>query len=124
MQGSSSELNKFYSSIMSKVSIIHYLVHVDLLDLFLYLIPVFSLLALMRANSHLNRHLVENKKTKRQTKKKINISFMINILILISMISYMAKHEFPQKEYFYKSSISKKQIRIDQENFLLTEFNR
>ena len=44
---------------------------------------------------------------------------MINVLILASMIGYMVKHEWPQKEYFYKNSISKKQIRIDQENFLI-----
>ena len=49
---------------------------------------------------------------------------MVNILILASIVGYMFKSEFPQKEYFYKSSISKKQIRIDQENFLLSEFNR
>jgi predicted CDP-diglyceride synthetase/phosphatidate cytidylyltransferase len=109
---------------MSKVSIIHYLVHVDLFSLFIYLIPVFSLLALMRANSHLNRHLVKIDKVKKQPKKKINFGLMINILILVSIVIYMTKHEFPQKEYLYKSSISKKQIRIDQENFLLTEFNR
>ena len=124
MQGSSGELNKFYSSYMSKVSIIHYLVHVDLLSLLIYLIPVLSLLALMKANHHLSRHLVKIGKAKKQPKKKINIGVMINVLILVSIISYMVKHEFPQKEYFYKSSISKKQIRIDQENFLLTEFNR
>jgi hypothetical protein len=78
----------------------------------------------MKANSHLNRFLVTLDKNKKQPKKKINLGLMINILILVSIVSYMAKHEFPQKEYFYKSSISKKQIRIDQENFLLTEFNR
>lgn len=109
---------------MSKVSIIHYLVHVDLLSLLIYLIPVLSLLALMKANNHLSRYLVKIGKAKKQPKKKINIGLMINVLILVSIISYMVKHEFPQKEYFYKSSISKKQIRIDQENFLLTEFNR
>ena len=78
----------------------------------------------MRANCHLNRHLVRIGKVKKQPKKKINLALMVNILILASIIGYMAKHEFPQKEYFYKSSISKKQIRIDQENFLLSEFNR
>ena len=104
---------------MSKVSIIHYLVHVDLLSLFIYLIPVLSLLALMKANNHLSRYLVKIDKDKNQQKKKINLGVMINILILVSIASYMVKHEFPQKEYFYKSSISKKQIKIDQENFLI-----
>jgi hypothetical protein len=46
---------------------------------------------------------------------------MINVLILASMIGYMVKHEWPQKEHFYKNSISKKQIKIDQENFLIGE---
>ncbi len=109
---------------MTKVSIIHYLVHVNLLELFIYLIPILSLLALMKANSHLNRFLVTLDKNKKQPKKKVNLALMVNILILASIIGYMVKHEFPQKEYFYKSSISKKQIRIDQENFLLSEFNR
>ena len=45
---------------------------------------------------------------------------MINVLILVSLVGYMVKHEFPQKEYFYKSSISKKQMRIDREHFLLS----
>ena len=109
---------------MIKVSIIHYLVHVNLLELFIYLIPVLSLLALMKANGHLNRFLVTLDKNKKQPKKKVNLALMVNILILASIIGYMFKREFPQKEYFYKSSISKKQIRIDQENFLLSEFNR
>ena len=109
---------------MSKVSIIHYLVHVNLLELFIYLIPVLSLLALMKANGHLNRFLITLDKNKKQPKKKVNLALMVNILILASIIGYMVKHELPQKEYFYKSSISKKQIRIDQENFLLSEFNR
>ena len=109
---------------MSKVSIIHYLVHVNLLELFIYLIPVLSLLALMKANGHLNRFLVTLDKNKKQPKKKVNLALMVNILILASIIGYMFKRDFPQKEYFYKSSISKEQIRIDQENFLLSEFNR
>ena len=109
---------------MIKVSIIHYLVHVNLLELFIYLIPVLSLLALMKANGHLNRFLVTLDKNKKQPKKKVNLALMVNILILASIIGYMFKRDFPQKEYFYKSSISKKQIRIDQENFLLSEFNR
>ena len=109
---------------MSKVSIIHYLVHVNLLDLFIYLIPILSLLALMKANGHLNRFLVTLDKNKKQPKKKVHLALMTNILILASIVGYILKHEFPQKEYFYKSSISKKQIRIDQENFLLSEFNR
>ena len=109
---------------MSKVSIINYLVHVNLLDLFIYLIPILSLLALMKANGHLNRFLVTLDKNKKQPKKKVYLALMTNILILASIVGYILKHEFPQKEYFYKSSISKKQIRIDQENFLLSEFNR
>jgi len=92
---------------------------VNLLELFIYLIPVLSLLALMKANGHLNRFLVTLDKNKKQTKKKVNIALMINILILVSIIGYMFKREFPQKEYFYKSSISKKQIKIDHENFLI-----
>lgn len=113
-----------YSCLMIKVSIIHYISHVNLLELFIYLIPVLSLLALMKANGHLNRFLVTLDKNKKQPKKKINLALMVNILILATIIGYMVKHELPQKEYFYKSSISKKQIRIDQENFLLSEFNR
>jgi len=45
---------------------------------------------------------------------------MVNLIILASIVGYMVKHEFPQKDYFYKKSISKKQIRFDQEHFLLT----
>lgn len=104
---------------MSKVSIIHYLVHVNLIELIIYLIPVLSLVALIKANSHLKNHLVAIEKNKKQPKKKVNLPNMINVLILVSLIGYMVKHEFPQKEYFYKSSISKKQQRIDQENFLI-----
>ena len=103
---------------MSKVSIINYLVHVNLIELFIYLIPVLSLVALIKANGHLKNHLVAMK-SKKQPKKKVNIPNMINVLILVSLIGYMVKHEFPQKEYFYKSSTSKKQIKIDQENFLI-----
>jgi len=85
------------------------------------LIPVLSLVALIKANGHLKNHLVEIEKSKKQPKKKVNLALMIHILILVSIIGYMFKREFPQKEYFYKSSISKKQIRIDQENFLIGE---
>ncbi len=113
-----------YADYMFKVSILNYLAHVDLFELLIYLIPVLSLLALMKANGHLNRFLVSLNKNKKQPKKKVNLTFMVNILILASIVGYMFKREFPQKEYFYKSSISKKQIRIDQENFLLSEFNR
>ena len=103
---------------MSKVSIINYLVHVNLLELFIYLIPVLSLVALIKANGHLKNHLVAIEKSKKQPRKKVNIPNMINVLILVSLVGYMVKHKFPQKEYFYKSSISKKQIKIEQENFL------
>jgi predicted CDP-diglyceride synthetase/phosphatidate cytidylyltransferase len=112
---------KHYPRCMSKVSIIHYLVHVNLLELFIYLIPVLSLLALMKANGHLNRFLITLDKNKKQPKKKVNLAWMVNILILASIIGYMFKREFPQKEYFYKSSISKKQIKNDRENFLIGE---
>jgi hypothetical protein len=78
----------------------------------------------MKANGHLSRFLITLEKNKKQPKKKVNLALMIDVLILVSIIGYMFKREFPQKEYFYKSSISKKQIRIDQENFLLSEFNR
>jgi predicted CDP-diglyceride synthetase/phosphatidate cytidylyltransferase len=94
---------------------------VNLLELFIYLIPVLSLLALMKANGHLNRFLITLDKNKKQPKKKVNLALMVNILILASIIGYMFKREFPQKEYFYKSSISKKQIKIDRENFLIGE---
>jgi hypothetical protein len=43
------------------------------------------------------------------------------MIILVSILGYMVKHEFPQKEHFYKKSISKKQIRFDREHFLLSE---
>jgi flagellar basal body-associated protein FliL len=58
-------------------------------------------------------------KTKKQRKSKESIFTMINVIILVSMVGYMVKHEWPQKEHFYKSSISKKQIKIDRENFLI-----
>jgi hypothetical protein len=73
----------------------------------------------MKANGHLNRFLVTLDKNKKQPKKKVNLALMVNILILASIIGYMVKHEWPQKEHFYKHSISKKQIKIDQENFLI-----
>jgi hypothetical protein len=73
----------------------------------------------MKANGHLNRFLVTLDKNKKHAKKKVNIALMVNILILASIIGYMVKHEWPQKEHFYKKSISKKQIKIDQENFLI-----
>ncbi len=104
---------------MSKVSIINYLVHVNLLELFIYLIPVLSLVALIKANGHLKNHFVEIEKNKKQRKTKESLFTMINVIILASMIGYMVKHEWPQKEHFYKKSISKKQIKIDQENFLI-----
>jgi len=104
---------------MNKASIFHYLVHVNLLELFIYLMPILSLFALIKVNSHLKKHFVTIEKTKRQGKNKEGVFTMINVLILASMIGYMVKHEWPQKEYFYKNSISKKQIKIDQENFLI-----
>ena len=75
----------------------------------------------MKANGHLNRFLITLEKNKKQPKKKVNIASMIHVLILVSIIGYMFKREFPQKEYFYKSSISKKQIKIEHENFLIGE---
>jgi hypothetical protein len=81
--------------------------------------PVLSLFALIKVNSHLKKHFVTIEKTKRQGKNKEGVFTMINVFILASMIGYMVKHEWPQKEYFYKNSISKKQIKIDQENFLI-----
>ena len=105
---------------MNKVSILNYLVHVDLAELLIYLLPVLSLMALIKANSHLKRHVVTIQKTKKDRKKKNGLFTMVNVLILASIAGYMVKHEFPQKDYFYKKSISKKQIRFDQEHFLLT----
>jgi hypothetical protein len=105
---------------MNKVSILHYLVHVDLAELLIYLLPVLSLIALIKANSHLKRHVVTIQKTKKDRKRKNGLFTMVNVIILASIVGYMVKHEFPQKDYFYKKSISKKQLRIDQEHFLLT----
>ena len=105
---------------MNKVSILNYLVHVDLVELFVYLLPVLSLIALIKANSHLKRHVVTIQKTKKDRKKKNGLFTMVTVIILASIVGYMVKHEFPQKDYFYKKSISKKQIRFDQEHFLLT----
>ena len=105
---------------MNKVSLLHYLTHVDLVELFVYLLPVLSLIALIKANSHLKRHVVTIQKTKKDRKKKNGLFTMVNVLILASIAGYMVKNEFPQKDYFYKKSISKKQIRFDQDHFLLT----
>ncbi len=104
---------------MSKVSIINYLVHVNLLELFVYLMPVLSLFALIKANNYLKKHFVSIVKNKQKIKSGGSLFTMINVIILASMIGYMVKHEWPQKEHFYKKSISKKQIKIDQENFLI-----
>ncbi len=104
---------------MNKVSIFHYLAHVNLFELFIYLIPVLSLFSLIKVNTHLKKHFVAIEKSKKQRKGKEGIFTMINIIILASMVGYMVKHEWPQKEHFYKNSISKKQIKIDQENFLI-----
>ena len=104
--------------IMNKVSLLHYLTHVNLVDLLIYLLPVMSLIALIKANSHLKKHLVTIAKNKRERKKKDGLFKMIHIIILASIIGYMVKHEFPEKEKFYKTSISKKQIRFDREHFL------
>ena len=105
---------------MNKVSILNYLVHVDLAELLIYLLPVLSLIALIKANSHLKRHVVTIQKTKKNRKNKNGLFTMVNVIILASIAGYMVKNEFPQKDYFYKKSISKKQIRFDQEHFLLT----
>ena len=105
---------------MNKVSLLHYLVHVDLLELLIYLLPVLSLIALIKANSHLKKHVITIQKTKKDRKRKNGLFTMINVIILVSIVGYMVKHEFPQKEYFYKKSISKKQMRFDREHFLLS----
>ncbi len=105
---------------MNKVSLLHYLVHVNLVELLIYLLPVLSLIALIKANSHLKKHVITIQKTKKDRKRKNGLFSMVNIIILASIVGYMVKHEFPQKDYFYKKSISKKQIRFDQEHFLLT----
>jgi Na+/H+ antiporter NhaD/arsenite permease-like protein len=105
---------------MNKISFLHYLTHVNLTELLVYLLPVISLIALMKANSHLKKHLVIIQKSKKDRQKKDGLFKMINIIILVSILGYMVKHEFPQKEHFYKNSISKKQMRIDREHFLLS----
>ena len=105
---------------MNKVSIFHYLVHVNLTELLVYLLPVLSLIALMKANSHFKKHVITIQKSKKERQKKDGLFKMINIIILVSILGYMVKHEFPQKEHFYKNSISKKQMRIDREHFLLS----
>jgi Na+/H+ antiporter NhaD/arsenite permease-like protein len=105
---------------MNKVSIFHYLTHVNLTELLVYLLPVLSLIALMKANSYFKKHVVTIQKSKKERQKKDGLFKMINIIILVSILGYMVKHEFPQKEHFYKNSISKKQMRIDREHFLLT----
>ena len=105
---------------MNKVSIFHYLVHVNLTELLFYLLPVLSLIALMKANSHFKKHVITIQKSKKERQKKDGLFKMINIIILVSILGYMVKHEFPQKEHFYKNSISKKQMRIDREHFLLS----
>ena len=105
---------------MNKVSFLHYLVHVDLLELLIYLLPVLSLIALIKANSQLKKHVITIQKTKKDRKRKNGLFTMVNVIILVSIVGYMVKHEFPQKEYFYKKSISKKQMRFDREHFLLS----
>ena len=105
---------------MNKISFLHYLTHVNLTELLIYLLPVLSLIALIKANNHFKRHVVTIQKSKKERQKKNGTFRMINIIILLSILGYMLKHEFPQKEHFYKNSISKKQIRIDRENFLLS----
>jgi Na+/H+ antiporter NhaD/arsenite permease-like protein len=103
---------------MNKISFLHYLTHVNLIELFIYLLPVLSLTALIKANSHLKRHVINIEKEKKKRDKKNNLFRIIHIVILISMFGYMMKNEFPQKEYFYKNNMSKRQIRFDKENFL------
>ncbi len=105
---------------MNKISFLHYLTHVNLYELFIYLLPVLSLISLIKANGHLKKLLVTIEKEKKKREKKDGLFKMINIIILFSILGYMVKNEFPQKEYFYKSSISKKQIRIDRQHFLLS----
>ena len=109
-----------YLLIMNKVSLLHYLTHVNLIDLLIYLLPVLSLIALIKANSHLKKHTVTLEKDKRERKKKDGVFKMIHVIILVSILGYILKTEFPQKEHFYKNSISKKQMRFDREHFLLT----
>ena len=64
--------------------------------------------------------IVTIQKSKKDRQKKDGLFKMINIIILVSILGYMVKHEFPQKEHFYKNSISKKQMRFDREHFVLT----
>jgi Na+/H+ antiporter NhaD/arsenite permease-like protein len=105
---------------MNKISFLHYLTHVNLTELLIYLLPVLSLIALIKANSHFKKHLVSIQKSKKDHQRKDGIFKMINIIILVLILGYMVKHEFPQKEHFYKNTISKKQMRFDQEHFLLS----
>lgn len=103
---------------MNKVSLLHYLTHVNLIDLLIYVLPVLSLIALIKANSHLKKHVVTVEKNKKERKKKDGLFKMIHVIILVSILGYFVKTEFPEKEKFYKTSISKKQMRFDQEHFL------
>jgi hypothetical protein len=105
---------------MNKVSLLHYITHVNLVDLLIYLLPVFSLIALIKANNHLKKHVVTIQRKKTAGEKKDRLFTMVNIIILVSILGYMIKYEFPEKEQFYKKSISKKRIHIDQEHFLLS----
>ncbi len=113
-------MSLFLFNSMNKVSFLHYLIHVNLTELLIYLLPVLSLIALMKANNHFKKHVITTQKTKKERQKKEGLFKIINIVILSSILGYMVKHEFPQKEHFYKNSISKKQMRIDQEHFLLS----
>ena len=105
---------------MNKISFLHYLTHVNLTELLIYLLPVLSLVALIKANNHIKKHVITIQKSKKERRRKDGLFKMINIIILVSILGYMVKHEFPQKEHFYKNSISKKQMRIDREHFLLS----
>jgi amino acid permease len=105
---------------MNKVNLLHYLTHVNLVDLLIYLLPVLSLIALIKANNNLKKHVVTIQKKKKEGEKKDRLFTMVNIIILVSILGYMIKYEFPEKEQFYKKSISKKQMRIDHEHFLLS----
>ncbi len=105
---------------MNKISFLHYLTHVNLTELLIYLLPVLSLVALIKANNQVKKHVITIQKTKKERRRKDGVFNIINIIILVSILGYMVKHEFPQKEYFYKNSISKKQMRIDREHFLLS----
>ena len=105
---------------MNKISFLHYLTHVNLTELLIYLLPVLSLVALIKANNHFKKHVITIQKSKKERRKKGGLFKMINIIILVSIVGYMFKNEFPQKEHFYKNSISKKQMHIDREHFLLS----